>query len=306
MDASAPQELRIVFRTRRQRALREHSLVLEAMGIAHFHGREGPELLLLVDDELEGAALEQLAAYQRERRTWTHVPEVPASWRSGVYGALGFAFALALVNALDWVGALGLGGHDAGVAIAARIRAGEWQRALTALTLHADAAHLVSNIVFGGLFCGALAAQIGAPLAWWSCLLSGFAGNLLNAWSSELGHRSLGASTAVFGLVGVLVAIELLRLWRTRMTWFRRWAALAMGLFLFAWLGLPATRIEDPLAREAALRVDVMAHAWGLLSGLACGPLIARAIGRLGTRASIALGCAAALALAIAWWIALA
>src|SRR5207237_567665 len=53
---------------------------------------------------------------------------------------------------------------ERGSAVAARILGGEWWRAVTALTLHANLAHLLANAVACGLFAAALGllAMLGA------------------------------------------------------------------------------------------------------------------------------------------------
>ena len=52
-----------------------------------------------------------------------------------------------------------------GSAHASLIRAGEVWRAVTALTLHADFAHLVSNVLFGTFFLAALGRSLGPGVA---------------------------------------------------------------------------------------------------------------------------------------------
>ena len=80
--------------------------------------------------------------------------------------------------------------------------AGEWWRAVTALTLHADLAHVLANAVAIAIFLGAVARRLGPALATWLALAAGVAGNVLTALVAGGGHVSLGASTAVFGALG--------------------------------------------------------------------------------------------------------
>ena len=57
-----------------------------------------------------------------------------------------------------------------------------------------------------------LSVQYGSPITgWWLVLASGIAGNLFNAWGHGGEHSAIGASTAVFGAVGVLGGMNLLR-----------------------------------------------------------------------------------------------
>jgi len=145
---------------------------------------------------------------------------------------------------------------DAGRASASRILDGEWWRAVTALTLHADLEHVLSNIVFGGIVLWALRRLIGPGRGWLLVLVSGAIGNWLNALFYASAHHSIGASTAVFGAVGLLAAVQLsarFRLPRTRI-----WIPFAAGLALLAMLG-------------SSRKTDVMAHLFGFIAGFGVG-----------------------------------
>src|SRR5262249_24543175 len=86
-------------------------------------------------------------------------------------------------------------------------------RAVTALTLHADSVHVMGNVISGAIFASAVGRRLGpggGPLA---VLGAGIAGNVANAlfhhYTGDGGHGSIGASTAVFGAVGILAATQL-------------------------------------------------------------------------------------------------
>lgn len=158
--------------------------------------------------------------------------------------------------------------------------AGEPWRALTALFLHADAAHLAANMAGLALFGGMAAQEAGWGLGWLLILLTGVLGNLANAWfhgvaavflglpGSGLDHRSIGASTAVFGAVGLLGGS---RLSPTRgggvFDWVKSLAPLGAALALLAMLGMGGS--EEEGGRDA--NVDILAHVFGWLVGLGCG-----------------------------------
>jgi rhomboid protease GluP len=91
---------------------------------------------------------------------------------------------------------------------ARRIADGEVYRCATALVLHADAAHIAGNMAGMGLFGGAVCMVTGSGVGWLMILASGIAGNLMNALAYQTGHLSVGASTAVFGAVGILCAFQ--------------------------------------------------------------------------------------------------
>lgn len=191
-----------------------------------------------------------------------------------------------------------------GRADAVKIRAGEWWRAVTALTLHADLSHLAGNVVFGAALGVILAQSIGVGLAWWSVLIAGTLGNYANAWLQDASHRSLGASTAVFGALGVQVAYEYAR--RTELGYkrWRRWVPVIMGFGLLAWLGAGGVHVEDPRSLEGLERVDIGAH--GL--GFAVGGLIGLGASRIPRRelrmsnARQAVLCFSAMAAVVGAW----
>lgn len=146
---------------------------------------------------------------------------------------------------------------------------GEWWRLASALFLHADIPHLLGN-VFGILgFGGLLASRIGIANAYLVALLSGIAGNGLNLLTFQnTPHLSIGASTAVFGLLGALTGLR----FRERLAHESsalqtcapvirkrarviRYGALGGGLVLLGWLG------------SGGDRTDISAHLYGFVSG---------------------------------------
>ncbi len=145
---------------------------------------------------------------------------------------------------------------------------GEWWRPFTALFLHADLMHMFSNIISGVLFGTWVCRSIGPVLGWALILLAGTLGNTLNA-ASHLHERfsSLGASTAVFGALGILTGFTVFQTVRQHsgLGNFRYLLPLGCGLVLLSWMGVGS----DP-------RTDVTGHVSGffagLLLGLASGP----------------------------------
>ena len=84
-------------------------------------------------------------------------------------------------------------------------------RLVTALTLHADWQHLLGNLLIGGIFISRLCRDLRSGPAWLLLLASGALGNLANAWLQNPAHRAVGASTAIFGAVGMLATISMVR-----------------------------------------------------------------------------------------------
>jgi rhomboid protease GluP len=148
---------------------------------------------------------------------------------------------------------------ERGSADASRILDGELWRTVTALTLHADLAHLISNAVAAAIFVTALSSIVGAGFAFTLLVLSGTCGNLANALIQGSSHAAVGASTAIFGAVGVLGSLGLVK--RRREPTRRRgaWVAIAASLGLLAMLG------------TGSGRTDVLAHLFGFFCGAALG-----------------------------------
>jgi membrane associated rhomboid family serine protease len=189
-------------------------------------------------------------------------------------------------NPVDWV--------SLGAADTAGILSGEWWRLITALTLHADWLHLLSNLTMGGVFVVFLCHEIGSGPAWTLILSSGAMGNLANAFLQLPDHRSVGASTAIFGTVGILAAVSVFH-YRDR--WRKRWPLpIAAAMALLALLG---TEGEN---------TDLGAHLFGFVFGILLGLLaefLMERFGRPGRWINAFLAGLCAALVIVAWWSAL-
>jgi rhomboid protease GluP len=262
------------------------SLVLDEEGVAHELRSAGQALWALeVEDADAGRAEAAVAEFERENppQPPPRGERPPAGASSAV--ACGLVFFLSLLALHVWTGPQSPASawFERGSADAAAILRGEWWRALTALTLHADAGHAVGNAVLGGLLLALLARSLGAGVASALLLLSGAAGTLLAAALVQRDFVSVGASTAVFGALGAFAVQPQLRR--------RPWVPLGAGLALLAFLG-------------TSKRADFAGHLCGFAGGAVLGaagsllpPLRARA-------AQAALAIASAAAPVIAWLIA--
>jgi membrane associated rhomboid family serine protease len=162
---------------------------------------------------------------------------------------------------------------------------GEWWRAATALTLHADLAHVAANAVALGIFLGAVAHRLGPALATWLALAAGVAGNVLTALVARGGHASIGASTAVFGVLGTLSALQVPRR--------RAWLTLGVGVALLGFLGTGA-------------RADLLAHLFGFAAGVTEGLAVRRMAPPPRSLRQPAIAFLAVVPIVLAWWRALA
>lgn len=139
---------------------------------------------------------------------------------------------------------------------------GEWWRPFTALFLHGDFQHLLGNIAIGGIFCVLVAHSVGPWLGWALILASGMIGNILTAFVHyPEPFSSLGASSATFGALGILVGSSSCLAWWARS--YRRLAAafipVAAGGILLGWFG------------AGGPQTDVLAHLAGFSVGACLG-----------------------------------
>ncbi len=261
-------------------------LVLTAAGIPCDVQRSEREWHVVVAAaEVERAAA-ALAAYDAEsvapvRRTPAGRAEYGRSWGGLVMIAL-----LLLAARRVGMGDAPTRLFQAGTAQADRIvREGELWRTVTALTLHGDWTHLASNLAAGAVVATTVCWAVGPGVAAWLLLLAGAAGNLVTALLYESLHRSVGASTAIFGGIGILVGLAVVQRWR------RAWVPVAAGLALLGLLG-------------TSERADLIAHAFGFLAGVPLGLGMAFAPIVRSPATQAALGVAAMAVVVACWWLA--
>lgn len=119
-------------------------------------------------------------------------------------------------------------------------RDGEVWRAVTALFLHWDLEHLISNLVPGLFVFTSVISVMGTARGWLLVLLASAAGNLAVAGVHYPGpYRSLGASAAIFAGLGLLTGRAIRRIAGGQAP--RHWRAilvpLASGAALLGWFG---------------------------------------------------------------------
>lgn len=235
-----------------------YGLVLAAHGHPHLVKREIDGWKLLVPPERRDSALDLIGKYLEENRRLPPAddPERPGIEKtySGVWVSL---FLLAAYLGASRIGPPSVVAEAYG-ASARLILQGEIFRATTALTLHADLLHLVGNMVGIAIFGTAVCNITGSGVGWLMILASGIVGNLANAVLHGSGHLSIGASTAVFGALGILAAYQFYRKIGSGDRPMRAWLPLAGGLALMGFLG------TGPHA-------DLSAHLFGFLSGILLG-----------------------------------
>ena len=244
------------------RAAGEHALVLVAAGIDCQLASRGWGVALLVTPWHAEAARRELAAYAEDNRPDPAPPLRRHPTGDAVTGVLAYWCVLVFVYVAAENSLFGLDWFAAGEGQAGLTVGGQWWRVITALGLHANLGHIASNLVAGSLFGFFLAEITGSGLAWLLILLAGAAGNAINALIQPASHTSVGASTAIFGAVGLLAVLATRyrpRLWRRGM---RRWAPVAAGIMLLAFLGIEGKDI------------DIGAHVSGFAAGCVLGAAI--------------------------------
>lgn len=247
--------------------------MLVAVGIAsevEFVGGDiGYEVL--VESVVREQALHQLWMYEQERARQApapagHPPPIVGGWR----GSLAYVLVLLAVPFAQAQAWLQQDPYDVGVMAPDFIRAGEWWRALTALTLHWDATHLVGNLS-GGALLGLSAAQFwGSARAWLLIMLAAMLANLVEGLLDLGQYVSAGASTAVFAALGLVAA----HAWRSRgqrTRSLRDWVPLIAGVALLGMFGAGAQDPREPVTDPT----NVLSHALGFATGALLGLVVA-------------------------------
>ncbi|MFZ2632438.1 MAG: rhomboid family intramembrane serine protease [Desulfosalsimonadaceae bacterium] len=238
------------------------ALVLSSAGLAHRIQRDkNAGWGVWVRESQYDRALDVMNRYFTENR-----PAFPVSAKKAPVVTTGILISgalacLVLLMSQTWVNTSGEGRETVNRfgASASHILDGEYYRAVTALMLHSDDVHLAGNMIALFVFGTAVCAVTGWGIGWLMILMCGASGNLVNAWMYESAHVSIGASTAVFGAVGILTGYQILSHSRTSVRFGAALVPLACGLALLGLLG------------SAGERVDLMAHLFGFFCGLAAG-----------------------------------
>lgn len=249
----------VVYYSARNLDIENCSLVLSAKNIGH-RLRQEPDgtTTILVPAGLAAEARYQLDCFFTENKNWPLRDLAPPPAITAAPPTLMLMVALALFHRFT-----GPWQHDsiwfsqgAGDA-SAILYHGEWYRLLTALTLHADLTHLLSNFFIGGLLMHFFLQIHGFGLGLLAVLLSSCVGNYLNVVVHGGNHRFVGFSTAVFAMIGMLSVHQLVE--QRRPLGIRTLLPLMGGVGLLAMLG------------SSGERTDIGAHLFGLLAGIAGG-----------------------------------
>lgn len=286
-----PDELTDILFSSERESCNELALVLASQAIESQVHWNGNRWVLSVPSGSVALARREIDAYAAESRARDFERARPPPTAAGspwpgiwVYTVVLVGFALAAPEmgfGIDWLAA---GRMDGG-----RLLAGEWWRPLTALTLHADAAHLLGNVFFGSFFAWSVARYLGGGFGWLLIVGTAAIANFANGVLSGPDHRSIGASTAVFAALGIVSAYCWRRGFRAGASRRERMAPVIAGIGLLAFTG------------TGGINTDLGAHLLGFVAGFG-GGLVAARTGFPADRL-VQLGCGAAAAglITVAW-----
>src|SRR2546430_1171421 len=187
-------------------AVFDYGLVVLAMGIPYWLIASAGGYRLLVESAYLDAVRAQIAFYDHESASWppSYAVTPPPARKAVILAPMMWGLVILGVFRAqqEWPGWLAEHGAMDAQALFARH---EFWRPATALFLHADAAHLISNLGSGLFIFSALLTTLGRLRG---ILLVGLAAVLGNTLVADLNYpatyRSLGASTAIFAALGLL------------------------------------------------------------------------------------------------------
>lgn len=258
MDHGAKESGETVLRTLASKEeLSIFSLVLSAARIDHrIHFINDSQIEILVAAKLLERAEYELFCYEEENKNWPPV-QPQDNYRPGframaflVIAYLGYIYEKSgnWQEKSHWF----LAGAGDSSAILENL---ELYRLITALTLHGDLVHLLSNCVLGGVLLHYYFLMVGNGLGLVAILMTATLANFINVLGHGPGHHFVGFSTAVFSVIGMLSVLG---------SSARKGSALRLlpvmaGLALLAMLG------------SGGERTDFGGHFFGLLVGFAGG-----------------------------------
>ena len=143
------------------------------------------------------------------------------------------------------------------VQINSNIIAGEYWRLFTSMFLHADIMHILSNMIALLLFGAAVENNYSKLEYLLIYFISGLIGNLFSLLLLPLNTISLGASGAIFGLIGAAFILYTVEGEKT---------LIFLGLFYLAYF----------IISSFAPGINLWAHLFGLLGGICFGYLFSR------------------------------
>jgi rhomboid protease GluP len=238
------------------------SYILTALDIPHHILTEDDVFHLLVPAEFTSLALREITGYLAESRDRLPVLSPPEQERTGIQPPtlllIGSLFLFYTITG-PWNGnsiwfQAGAGNSQA------ILQQYEWYRLITALTLHANGLHLLSNCILGGFLLHYFFLLTGTGLGLFALLVAATSGNLINVLLHGPDHLFVGFSTAIFAVIGMLSMLSYKD--KSRPIASQTLVPLMASAALLAMLG------------SSGERTDLGAHLFGLLCGLLMGKIL--------------------------------
>jgi membrane associated rhomboid family serine protease len=239
------------------------SLVLCAENLPHNIQRHKQGWLIVVPEEIIERARWILASFEKENENWPppkekavgfglfHDRHPPTVLIMGIM-LIFFSLTGPWAEHSSWFTNGALSGEQV-------LGHGQWWRVITALTLHANPVHVLSNAIIGGVVVHFLCKILGSGLGWLLVILAGALGNSINIIFQGHDHNAVGFSTAVFAAIGILSGLEMKR----HQGFKGLLLPFGAGISLLAMLG------------SEGQHTDLGAHLWGLATGGVTGWLVA-------------------------------
>lgn len=185
----------------------------------------------------------------------------PLAWIFAVINCLLFGYGM--LQGLSWNGSSQRSGEvliDLGARFTPLIDLhGEWWRLFTAMWLHVNVLHLVSNLIVLVIIGSEVESFLGSNVFGWIYLGSGLSGNIVSYSISPIDQPAVGSSGALMGVVGALAVFDVLAYDAVGPALRRQLSSILMLVAATVLLGLMDTNI------------DQAAHIGGLIGGLVFG-----------------------------------
>lgn len=254
-----------VLTTRDQDRLHLCSLILSAADLPHIIDWNGTDgwVILSSPSHIDKATAE-IAAYDHENNNWPLKPSAEEDFNP--YFRVQSIFII--VSLMLFYGVTGpwtihtLWFSYGAVDSARILNDGEYFRLMTGLTLHADLVHLLGNCFLGAFLLHFYFLLIGNGIGIFALLTTSCLANYINVLAHGPGHHSVGFSTALFAVIGMLCALNYRHYRLSRPE--RLLLPLMAGAAMLAMLG----------SGNEAGRTDLGAHLFGLLVGLGAGTFL--------------------------------